>query len=84
MKIDMKIINWLKESNRYKHIIGGMFVTLSYIIVTKFIPGEFIVSIIAAGCLELKDKLNGNKWDWIDFLVTVIGGELIILLLCLF
>ena len=33
---------------------------------------------------KLKDKLNGNKWDWIDFLVTIIGGELIILLLCLF
>ena len=30
--------------------------------------------LIAAGSLEFKDKVNGGKWDWIDFGVTVAGA----------
>ena len=31
---------------------------------------------VAASCLELKDKLKGGLWDWIDWSLTVIGGIL--------
>jgi hypothetical protein len=24
--------------------------------------------------MELKDKLWGGKWDWLDFLATIIGS----------
>ena len=57
-----KIISFLKKSNRYKHLCA-----LS--------PWTAIYSaIIAASCLELKDKLHGCPWDWIDWACTVLGG----------
>ena len=31
-------------------------------------------AIVAASCLELKDKLHGCQWDWIDWACTVLGG----------
>jgi hypothetical protein len=24
--------------------------------------------------MEFKDKQYGNRWDWLDFLATVLGG----------
>lgn len=57
-----KIISFLKKSNRYKHLIGGLLVGLC-----ALSPWAAIYSaIIAASCLELKDKLHGCPWDWID------------------
>lgn len=35
---------------------------------------------VAASCLELKDRLNGNLWDWTDWLCTVLGGSIAALL----
>lgn len=67
-----KIVGWFKESNRGKHLIGGYLVALY--------PNNFsdslYVSIVAAGCLEFKDRSYGNEWDWIDFTLTVLGGLL--------
>lgn len=65
-----KIIPFLKKSNRYKHLIGGFIVGL-------FACGAYpalFSAIIAGSCLELKDKLHGCPWDWIDWLMTVAGG----------
>ena len=65
-----KIFQFLKSSNRYKHLIGGLIVGL-------FACGSFpalYASIVAASCLELKDKLHGAYWDWIDWGITVLGG----------
>ena len=65
-----KIIAFLKGSNRYKHIIGGLLVGLA-----ALNPWTALYSsIIAASCLELKDKLKGGYWDWVDWLMTVGGG----------
>lgn len=65
-----KIISFLSESNRYKHLIGGAAVAT--------FAGSFYAAIyatvVAASCLELKDHLYGNKWDWIDWLCTLLGG----------
>ena len=78
MKIfDMKIITWFKESNRYKHLLGGAITALISIFAIYIIPVGIISAIIAAGCLEIKDKLQGNKFDWIDFIFTVVGGIVI-------
>lgn len=55
-----KIFSFLKKSNRYKHLIGGLLVGLC-----ALSPWTAIYSaIIAASCLELKDKLHGCPWDW--------------------
>ena len=65
-----KIFSFLKKSNRYKHLISGFMVGLC-----ALSPWTAIYSaIIAASCLELKDKLQGCPWDWIDWACTVLGG----------
>lgn len=67
-----KILLFLKTSNRYKHLIGGLLVGL-------FALGAFpalYASAVAASCLELKDRLHGCYWDWLDWIMTIAGGGL--------
>ena len=65
-----KFFNFLAVSNRYKHLIGGFIVAA--------LAGSFYAAVyaavIAASCLELKDRLYGNPWDWLDWLCTLLGG----------
>lgn len=63
------IINWLKESNRSKHLIGGILIGLG----ADDIYCAAYAGIGVAGALELKDKLWGGEPDWIDFAITVLG-----------
>ena len=65
-----KIISFLKQSNRYKHLVGGFIVGIC-----ALSPWSALYSAaVAASCLELKDVLHGCRWDWIDWLLTVFGG----------
>lgn len=59
------MFKWLKESNRLKHLI--------YAIPIGFILSMICVIGVASG-LEYKDYLYGNKWDWLDWIATLIGG----------
>lgn len=69
-KIFSKLKSFLMESNRYKRLIGGLLVGLC-----ALSPWAAIYSaIVAASCLELKDKLHGCPWDWIDWACTLFGG----------
>jgi len=65
-----KIIAFLKTSNRYKHLIGGFIVGL--LALSPF--AAIYAAIVAASCLELKDKLHGCQWDWLDWTLTTLGG----------
>lgn len=65
MKPSDLIPQWLKESNRWKHLVGGFVLGLFL---------TFISSLTAAGCLEFKDRQWGGKWDWLDFAATCLGG----------
>lgn len=59
------MFKWLKVSNRMKH--------LKYAIV----PGALFTILFVAGLatgMEFKDKQYGNKWDWLDWIATIIGG----------
>ena len=64
-----KVIEWLKKSNRWKHLVGG------------FILGagapEACCAVYAglgvASALEFKDWQAGGKWDWIDLGITLVG-----------
>lgn len=67
-----KIISFLKESNRYKHLIGGLLVGLFAMSSWTAIYS----AIVAASCLELNDKLKGYYWDWVDWLITILGGTI--------
>ena len=63
----LKVFNWLKQSNRPKHLLYA-------------IPIGFIFTILAVlGCafgMEFKDKQYGNKFDWLDIVATMIGGTI--------
>jgi len=72
MKIKNKIHDWLRESNRYKHLAGGFVVGLCAL--TPW--AALYAGVVAAAVLEFKDKLYGNKWDWIDFAMTAAGALL--------
>ena len=56
---------WFKFSNRDKHFLYA-------------IPIGLMFSILAVlGCasgMEIKDKLKGGKWDWLDWVATMLGG----------
>lgn len=56
---------WLKESNRMKHLLFA-------------IPIGFLFTILCvlgvASGMELKDRMYGNVWDWLDWIATMFGG----------
>lgn len=58
---------WLTKSNRQKHLL--------YAIPSAILFTILFVAGLASG-MELKDKLYGNKWDWLDWIATMIGGTI--------
>ena len=64
-----KLFTWLKESNRYKHLIGG-------IAIGAFANSLYCAAYAGLGvatALELKDKLWGGKFDLVDLSLTLSG-----------
>ena len=64
-----RIWQWLKDSNRLKHLVGGIAVGLG---ANDWYCAEY-VGIGVAGSLEFKDYQWGGKPDWIDFTLTFVG-----------
>ena len=60
-------MNWIKESNRQKHLLYA-------------IPIGLVFTILAVlGCafgMEFKDKQYEGKFDWLDIATTMIGGAI--------
>ena len=69
MSVFKKILNWFKTSNRWKHLLGGVVVGGG----SNTVYCAAYSGIGIASALELKDYLYGNKWDWIDWILTIIG-----------
>lgn len=67
-----KIVEWLKKSNRWKHLAGGILIGLG----ADSNYCAAYTGIGVAGALELKDKLWGGECDWIDFALTL-GGAIV-------
>ena len=64
-----KLFTWLKESNRYKHLLGG-------IAIGTFANSLYCAAYAGLGvatALELKDKLWGGKFDLVDLSLTIAG-----------
>ena len=64
-----KLFTWLKESNRYKHLLGG-------IAIGAFANSLYCAAYAGLGvatALELKDKLWGGKFDIVDLSLTLVG-----------
>lgn len=56
---------WLQESNRQKHLLYAIPIGLLFTILC--------VIGVASG-MEFKDKQYEGKWDWLDWIATIIGG----------
>lgn len=64
-----KVIKWLKESSRYKHLIGGVLIGAG----ANSLYCAAYAGIGVATALELKDKTWGGKADITDWSVTLAG-----------
>lgn len=66
----MRWVEWLGQSNRWKHLAGGFLL--------GFLPDSCVTGlyggVVAASVLEFKDKSYGGKWDWVDWGLTVGGA----------
>lgn len=58
-------MSWFTESNRNLHF--------KYAIPIGFIFTILCVLGVATG-MEFKDKLKGGKFDWLDWIATMLGG----------
>lgn len=67
-----KIWKWLGESNRWKHLLGGVAIGLA----GDSIYCSAYVGVGVASALEYKDRAHGGMWDWIDWCLTVGGAVL--------
>lgn len=56
---------WLQESNRPKYLFYAIPIGLLFTILC--------VIGVASG-MEFKDKQYRGKWDWLDWIATIIGG----------
>lgn len=65
----MRVIDWFRQSNRWKHLAGGFMLGVIPSCATAGLYG----GIVAASTLEFKDKSYGSKWDWTDWSLTVAG-----------
>ena len=74
------MIDFIKESNRWKHFIGGIVIGCG----ADSLYCAAYAGIGVAAALELKDKLHGGECDWVDFSVTIVGVSVgySILVLC--
>ena len=70
MYTNIVIMSFLSESDRWKHLLGGILIGLLSL-------GNWYTAALAgvgvASALELKDKLWYGNWDWIDWIVTIAG-----------
>ena len=57
--------SWISESNRLKHLLYAIPIGLVFTILC--------VLGVASG-MEFKDRQWGGKWDWLDWLATMLGG----------
>lgn len=60
-----KVIQWWKASNRWKHFLFA--IPLGAVCGAPFTTG------VGLG-MEIKDHLYGGKADFVDFLLTTVGG----------
>lgn len=63
------MIDFIKESNRWKHFIGGIVICCG---ANSLYCAAYAGTGVAAA-LELKDKIHGGMCDLVDFSVTIVG-----------
>lgn len=63
------VIEWIKQSNRWKHLLGGVLVGLG----SNDLYCAAYSGVGVASALELKDKLWGSTIDIVDWGITLVG-----------
>lgn len=58
-------MSWITESHRMEHFKYA--IPIGYVFTILCVLG------VATG-MEFKDRQWGGKWDWIDWLFTMVGG----------
>lgn len=58
-------MSWLTESNRWKHFVWA--VPIGAVFTILCVLG------VASG-MEFKDREWGGRWDWLDWIATMLGG----------
>lgn len=66
------MFNWLTESNRWQHLVCAIAIGF---LADSWYCAEY-TGVGVASALEYKDMLYGNKWDWLDWLCTVVGATI--------
>lgn len=64
-----KVISWLKESHRLTYIGGGVLIGL----LSDDNYCAALAGVGIASALELKDRLWGGNFDWVDWSLTIAG-----------
>ena len=64
-----KILEWLKDSHRWLHLLIGLLIGFG---ATSIYCAAY-AGVGVAVTSELKDKLWGGLWDWVDFGLTIAG-----------
>ena len=67
MKWYEKVLQWWKASNRWKHFL--------FAIPLGAVCGAHFTTGVGLG-MEIKDHLYGNRADFVDFLLTAVGGAI--------
>ena len=64
-----KVIIWLKTSNRWKYLVGGLIIGLA----SDSTYCAAFAGLGIASAIEFIDHSLGGKWDWIDWGLTLAG-----------
>ena len=64
-----KVIEFLKKSNRWKHLLAG--ILLGFLASTIYCA--MLTGTATGAALEFKDKEYGNTFDYIDVACTLVG-----------
>ena len=67
LKWHEKVLQWWKASNRWKHFL--------FAIPLGAVCGAHFTTGVGLG-MEIKDHLYGGKADFVDFLLTAVGGAI--------
>jgi hypothetical protein len=65
-------MSWITESNRQKHFWYA--IPCGFLLTILFVAGLAAGMEFSRISLTEKDKSYGDKWDWLDFLATILGG----------
>lgn len=57
--------NWFTASNRWKHFLLAVPLGLAF---------TLLCVLGCASGMEFKDRQWGGRWDWLDWLATMLGG----------